>query len=41
MISHAYFGIDYEMLWEILRSDLPQNITEIRRIIEAEKGSLA
>ena len=37
LISHEYFGIDYEMLWEIATVNLPKNIEDIRRIIENEK----
>ena len=34
---HEYFGIDYEIIWEIIKKHLPQNLKEIERIIEAEK----
>jgi uncharacterized protein with HEPN domain len=37
LISHEYFGIDYEMLWEIASVNLPQNIKDLKRIIEEEK----
>ena len=37
LISHEYFGIDYEMIWEIAKNNLPQNIIDIRNIIEIEK----
>jgi uncharacterized protein with HEPN domain len=37
LISHEYFGIDYEMIWEIVKSNLPQNKTDLERIIEKEK----
>lgn len=37
LISHEYFGIDYEMLWEIASVSLPQNIKDLKRIIEEEK----
>jgi len=35
--SHEYFGIDYEMLWEIATVSLPKNIEDLQRIIEIEK----
>jgi len=38
LISHEYFGIDYEMIWEISKNNLPQNIIDIRKIIETEKN---
>ena len=36
-IAHEYFGIDYEMIWEISKNNLPQNATDLRKIIEKEK----
>jgi len=26
LVSHEYFGIDYEMIWEIAKKNLPDNI---------------
>jgi uncharacterized protein with HEPN domain len=37
LISHEYFGIDYEMLWEIASVSLPENIKDLKRIIDKEK----
>jgi uncharacterized protein with HEPN domain len=37
LISHEYFGIDYEMLWEIAKNNLPQNQIDLQKIIEKEK----
>ena len=37
VVSHEYFGIDYEMIWEIAKKNLPNNIREIERIIDEEK----
>jgi uncharacterized protein with HEPN domain len=31
-ISHAYFGIDYEIIWDIITNHLPQNKSEIEII---------
>lgn len=39
IISHEYFGIDYEMIWEIAKKNLPENIDEVRRILTEEKRS--
>ena len=36
LISHEYFGIDYEMIWQIATVNLPQNIIDLRRIINIE-----
>jgi uncharacterized protein with HEPN domain len=38
LISHEYFGIDYEMLWEIATVSLPQNIIDLKRIIRQRKN---
>ena len=37
LISHEYFGIDYEMLWEIALVSLTQNIRDLQGIIEEQK----
>ena len=39
LISHEYFGIDYEMIWEIAKNNLPQNQIDLERIIEKEQRS--
>jgi uncharacterized protein with HEPN domain len=36
LISHEYFGVDYEMIWEIATVNLPKNISDLQRIIEKE-----
>ena len=28
-ISHAYFGIDYEIIWDIIKNHLPENKEQI------------
>ena len=38
LISHQYFGIDYEMIWEIATRNLPQNQIDLEKIIETEKA---
>jgi len=37
LISHEYFGIDYEMIWTIAKNSLPQNRIDILLIIETER----
>ena len=37
LISHEYFGIDYEMIWTIAKDNLPQNKIDIQLIIETER----
>lgn len=36
LISHQYFGIDFEMIWEIVKSNLPDNINELRKVVAIE-----
>lgn len=36
-ISHEYFGIDYEIIWDIASKYLPENKIQIEQIIELEK----
>ncbi|MCK4853009.1 MAG: DUF86 domain-containing protein [Bacteroidales bacterium] len=37
LISHEYFGIDYEMIWKIVGDNLPQNLKDIQRILKDER----
>lgn len=34
---HEYFGIDYEIIWEIISKHLPRNQKDIEIILKAEK----
>jgi uncharacterized protein with HEPN domain len=38
LIAHEYFGIDYEMIWEIAKNNLPHNRNDLAEIIEKEKA---
>ena len=38
LIAHEYFGIDYELIWEIARKNLPQNLIDLEIIIEKEEA---
>lgn len=35
-VSHEYFGIDYEIIWDIATNYLPENKIQIDKIIENE-----
>jgi uncharacterized protein with HEPN domain len=35
-VSHEYFGIDYEIIWDIVKNYLPENLKQINRILAAE-----
>jgi uncharacterized protein with HEPN domain len=36
-ISHEYFGIDYEIIWDVSTNYLPENKVQIDQIIDKEK----
>jgi len=38
-IVHEYFGIDLEIIWQILRKDLPELKDKIKQIIQEEKNN--
>ena len=38
LITHEYFGIDYEMIWKIATKNLPQNHKDLQKIVEKEKA---
>ncbi len=38
-IVHEYFGVDLEIIWQILHKNLPELKQKIRQIIDAEEGS--
>lgn len=37
-VSHEYFGISYEIIWEIAAQELPKNKIDIQEIIKSEIG---
>jgi len=36
-ISHEYFGIDYEIIWDVATNYLPDNRLQIEKIINKLK----
>src|SRR3989339_879927 len=38
IIIHAYFGVDYEKVWEVVKKDIPKLKKEIQEIIKKEKS---
>ena len=38
-ISHEYFGIDYEIIWNIATVHLPLNYNDISEILKLEKSA--
>jgi len=41
IISHDYFGIDYEVVWKIITEYLPENYAELCQVIEIEQQNLS
>ena len=35
-VSHEYFGVDYEIIWDVAANYLPKNKLQIDEIIEKE-----
>lgn len=36
-VSHEYFGVDYEIIWDVPTNYLPENKIQIDQIIDKEK----
>ena len=36
VLIHDYFGIDYDVVWNTVRNDIPELQNELERIIEIE-----
>ena len=35
-VSHEYFGIDYEIIWDVASNYLPENLLQIEEILKVE-----
>src|SRR4051812_15013300 len=38
-ISHEYFGIDYNIIWDIATRQLPANYKDLHKVFELEQSS--
>jgi uncharacterized protein with HEPN domain len=38
IVAHGYFGIDYEILWDIIQNKIPDLVLKIQEVIEGETG---
>lgn len=36
VLAHEYFGVDYKIMWDIIKNKLPDLIKDIRTIIDSE-----
>jgi len=36
-VSHEYFGVDYEIIWDVASNYLPENKTQIEKILLKEQ----
>ena len=37
-VAHAYMGIDDDVIWDILQTDIPDLLTALRRLLEEEQA---
>jgi uncharacterized protein with HEPN domain len=37
-VSHEYFGVDYDIIWDIAANYLPENKLRIKQLIEQENS---
>ncbi len=35
-LIHGYFGVDYELVWDVVQNRIPEVQTQVRSIIEVE-----
>lgn len=40
VLIHHYFGIDYDIVWDVLQKEIPELHHELQRIIAMEGGSV-
>ena len=40
ILAHAYFGLDDEVLWDIVQNEVPSLVDHIERILQLEEGDL-
>ncbi|MGB7392750.1 MAG: DUF86 domain-containing protein [Pricia sp.] len=36
-VSHEYFGVDYDIIWDVAKNYLPDNKTQIEQILYTER----
>ncbi|MFT7614832.1 MAG: hypothetical protein ACI9J3_003819 [Parvicellaceae bacterium] len=38
-LIHDYFGVDYELVWDVIQNNLPDLQQQIKFILESEQGA--
>lgn len=38
MITHDYFGVDYEIVWDVVTNKVPMLQQEIEKVLQSEKN---
>jgi len=38
IVIHEYFGIDYEILWDIIQNKIPDLVVKIQEVLKKESG---
>lgn len=38
IVMHEYFGVDYDIIWDVVRNEVPELQAEIRAILVAEES---
>ena len=36
IVIHHYFGVDYDIVWDVAQNEIPELLAEVRRIVAAE-----
>jgi uncharacterized protein with HEPN domain len=39
-LIHDYFGVDYEIVWDVVQNKIPPLYQKIRNIVQQQKNSL-
>ena len=37
-VAHAYLGIDDDVIWDIIQTDIPELLVALRRLLEQERA---
>ena len=40
-LIHVYLGVDKDVLWDIIKNDVPNLVDELRTLVEVERGAFS